>query len=93
MTPDERHADVVSRYPGGLNPEQFLHETLASADADGKLDPPALADWFAQKSLLIGMWMEGLIELRGTGRDQPMWPWFITEKGRAAAGAKEDQLK
>lgn len=88
MTPDERHADVVSRYPGGLNPAQFRHETLLSADGDGKLDPPALADWLKQKSLLIGMWMDGLIELRGRGRDQPMWPWFITEKGRAASGVE-----
>jgi hypothetical protein len=85
MTPQERHEDVVRRYPGGLNPAQFRHETLASVDDDGKLDPPALADWFKQKSLLIGMWMDGLIELRGKGRDQPMWPWFITAKGRAAA--------
>ena len=85
MTPQERHEDVVRRYPGGLTPRQFRHETLASADDGGKLDPPALADWFKQKSLLIGMWMDGLIELRGKGRDQPMGPWFITGKGRSAA--------
>lgn len=86
MTPDERHEDVVRRYPGGLTPAQFRHETLASADEDGKLDPPALADWFTTQGLLIGMWMDGLIELRRPGRDQPMWPWFITPKGRAALG-------
>lgn len=90
MTPQERHEDVVQRYPGGLTPAQFRREVLASADDDGKLDPPALADWFKRQSLLIGMWMDGLIELRGKGRDQPMWPWFITEKGRAAAALAGD---
>ena len=83
MTPDERHADVVRRYPGGLTPAQFRHEALVSADADGKLDPPAIADWFKQQSLLLGMWMEGLIERR-CRRDES-GPWFITDKGRDAA--------
>lgn len=83
MTPDDRHEDVVRRYPGGLTPAQFRREVLASANADGELDPPATADWFAAQGLLMGMWMDGLIKLRRPGRNQPMWPWFITEKGRA----------
>jgi hypothetical protein len=82
MTPQERHEDVVRRYPGGLTPAQFRHEALASVDADGKLDPPALADWFKAQSLLISMWMDGLIERRAR-RDEP-GPWFITHKGRGA---------
>jgi hypothetical protein len=89
MTADERHEDVVRRYPGGLTPAQFKLETLRSAGDDDKLDPPALADWFKQKSLLISMWMDGLIELRGTGRDQPMAPWFITQRGRKQLGELE----
>lgn len=79
---EARHAYVVSRYPGGLTPAQFRHETLASADDDGVLDPPSLADWFKAQSLLIGMWMEGLIERR-CRRDEA-GPWFITDKGAAA---------
>jgi hypothetical protein len=82
MTPDKRHEDVVRRYPGGLTPAQFRHEALASADEDGKLDPPAIADWFKGQGLLIGMWMDGLIERR-CRRDEA-GPWFITPKGRAA---------
>jgi hypothetical protein len=84
-TPDERHADVVSRYPGGLTPEQFRHEALASADDDGKLDPPALADWFKAQSLLLGMWMEGLIGRRCKRNESG--PYYITDKGRAARRA------
>jgi hypothetical protein len=92
MTPQERHVDVVRRYPGGLTPAQFRHETLASADEDGKLDPPALADPWMRESLLIGMYMEGLIEKRGPGRAyERTGPYYITEAGRRTAGVKEDQ--
>jgi hypothetical protein len=82
MTQDERHADVVARFPGGLTPIQFRMLTLESADADGKLDPPSLADWFAAQSILMGLWMDGLIERRC--RRNESGPWFITEKGKAA---------
>jgi len=78
MTPQQRHEDIVHRFPGGLTPAQFRMLTLESADEDGKLDPPSIADWWTQQSLLMGMYMEGLIEKRGTG---PKWhrggPWFI----------------
>lgn len=87
MTPQERHEDVVRRYPGGLSPAQFRHEALASADEDGKLAPPALADWWTRTSLLIGMYMEGLIEQRGPGRAyERTGPYYLTEAGRRAAG-------
>lgn len=56
----------------------YRQSVLDSADADGRLDPPTLQDWWAQQSLMIGMYMEGLIEKRGTG---PMWnrtgPWYL----------------
>lgn len=41
MTPEERHSDVVKRFPGGLTPVQFRMLTLESADEDGKVDPPS----------------------------------------------------
>lgn len=81
-SPDARHAVVVSAYPGGLTPAQFRTVALVSTDSDGRIDPPALADWFKQQSLLIGMWMDGLIERR-CRRDEA-GPYFITEKGRSA---------
>jgi len=83
MDKDARHAEIVALFPAGLTPKQFRTLTLKSADEDGKLDPPSLADWWATQSLLIGMYINGLIEKRGTG---PQWnrggPWYITEKGR-----------
>ena len=82
MTPDERHEDIVRRYPGGLTPVQYCHEALASADDGDLIDPPSIADWFTQSGILLRMWMDGLIELRGKGRDQPLGPWYITKKGR-----------
>ncbi len=85
MSPEERHAEVVKAYPGGLTPEQFVRVTLESVDADGKVDPPALDDWFAAMGIVMRMYFDGLIERRGKG---PMWnrggPWYITEKGDAA---------
>lgn len=84
MTPEQRHEDVVRRFPGGLSPRQFRALALESADEDGKLDPPSLADWFATQSLLLGMFFDGLIEKR-CRRDEA-GPWFITEKGMAAQG-------
>lgn len=91
MTPDQRHEDVVNRYPGGLTPAQFRHETLVSRDENGQLDPPALGDWWTQMSLLMGMYFEGLIERRGAGRMYDRGgPWFITAKG-AEHRSKETQ--
>jgi hypothetical protein len=77
---DRRHEEVVARFPGGLTREQFQLVTLESADDDGRVYPHSVADWFAQQSLLMGMWMEGLID----HRDGPHKPfrWLITDKGR-----------
>lgn len=41
MTPDERHADIVRRYPDGLTPQQFRDETLASMILAKELYLPA----------------------------------------------------
>lgn len=84
MTPEKRHADVVSRYPGGLTPEQFRQETLVSAGEDGVIDPPALADWFKQQSLLLRMDWDGLIKRSGPQKRyyDKTGPWLITDKGR-----------
>lgn len=86
MSPQERHEDVMRRYPSGLTPAQFRHETLASADSDGQLDPPALSDWFVTQSLLLRMWMDGLITRRCKRNEAG--PYYITDAGRAAI-AKE----
>jgi hypothetical protein len=77
---EARHQQVVRRFPGGLTPKQFVQVALESADEDGKIDPPSLADWFAGQSILIGMWLSDLIERR-CRRDEA-GPYFITEKGR-----------
>jgi hypothetical protein len=77
------HDEIVARFPSGLTPDQFRALTLESADDDGKLDPPSLADWWTQQSLLIDMYLKGLIEKSGTGRMYDRGgPWFITEAGR-----------
>lgn len=83
MTPDERHADIVRRYPGGMTVEQFRMETLLSADEGGKLDPPSLSDGLTREGLLICMSINGLIENR---RNPVMYPgdWHITDEGRSA---------
>lgn len=83
MTVDERHEDVVRRYPAGLTVEQFRHETLMSADADGKLDPPSITDGLTREGLLICMSIAGLIK---NHKHPVRYPgdWRITDKGRAA---------
>lgn len=83
MTPDERHEDVLRRYPAGLTVEQFRHETLMSADADGKLDPPSITDGLTREGLLICMSIDGLIK---NYKNPVMHPgdWRITDEGRAA---------
>lgn len=80
MTDDERHAAVVERFPGGLTPTQFKQVTLESADEDGRVYPPSLADYWAAWSLLMGMAIEGLIHRR-VGPKLP-GPFYITDKGR-----------
>lgn len=75
---------------------RFRELTIESADEDGRLNPPTLADWWVQQSLLIGMYMDGLIERRGDG---PMWnrggPWYATGQAilaaRASAGSSRGE--
>jgi hypothetical protein len=89
LTPEGRHADIMKRFPVGITPAQFRMLTLESADQDGKIDPPSVADWFAAQSILIAMWMDGLIERRGGRNDSG--PWFITAKGIAATQKEEGE--
>lgn len=64
--------------PKRITVAQYRCMVLDSADADGKLDPPATTDWWSMQSCLIGMYMEGLIVRRGTGH---AWnrggPWYL----------------
>ncbi len=79
---DRMHDETVARFPGGLTPEQYRRVVLESADEDGLLYPHSLANWFHQQSLLMGMFMEGLIKTNN-GYHEP-FKWIITDKGREA---------
>ena len=82
MTRDERHDWVVREFPGGLNGVQFAALTVVSADDDGIVDPPSLADWFKRESMILGLWMrESLIERR-CRRDEA-GPYYLTPKAIA----------
>lgn len=65
---------------------EFRLRTLQSAGNDDIVSPPQYGDFWAVTSILVGLYMEGLLERRGNG---PMWKrgghWFITHAGRAAA--------
>ena len=70
----------------GFYPSQFRQVTLESADDDGKLEPPSIQDGFAGQSLLMGMFIKGLITKRYNMNERG--PWYITKQGvqvRAAA--------
>lgn len=79
---DRMHDAVVAKYPGGLTGVQFRQVTLESADEDGRVYPPSIADALKQHSCLLRMMMDGHIENRGGGYNKP-YRWHITEKGRA----------
>lgn len=68
-----------------INGTKFRELTLDSADEDGKVTPPSYGDWWEQQSILIGMYMEGLIEKRGP--EKRMYdrggPWYITSHAAA----------
>lgn len=99
--PDPRltHEEIVAKYPGGLNGLQFRDLTLASADADGRVDPPSLADWFAAQSMLMRMEWDGLLERRVLVEGKPgrrctvkdAGAYCITDKGRSAMAAAAAQ--
>lgn len=89
---DKLHDDVVARYPGGMTPEQFRIATLESADDDdeGRVYPPSVScanQPLIQQSLLIGMWMDKLLDHYDdkSGRPQMHQPmhYRITDAGRA----------
>lgn len=63
---------------------EYELEVLRSADADGILHPEPLTDWFAQQSILIGMYMRAEIGRAGEGpmRDRT-GPWSIEPAGKA----------
>jgi hypothetical protein len=68
-----------------INASEFRELTLRSADEDGKVTPPPYGDWWTQQSILIGMYMKGLIEKRGEGRMYDRGgPWYITATGQEA---------
>lgn len=72
--------------------KSYKQEVLETADADGQLCPPPVRDWFAGQSVLMGMYMQGLIEKRGEGAMYHRGgPWFITDKGRAAASIGKER--
>lgn len=77
---DRRHDEIVAKFSGGISPKQWRIVTLESADDDGRIYPHSLADPFKVYSLLIGMFMDGLIQRRC--RHDEAGPWFITDQGR-----------
>ena len=81
MTRDERHDYVVRTFPDGLNGLQFAALTLLSADNDEVVDPPSVDDWFQKQSLIMRLWLDGLIERR-CRRDE-VGPYYLASKGRA----------
>ena len=72
-----------------MTKDEYRRLVLESADADGKIDAPATADWWVGMGLLMGMYMRGHIERRGP--EPRMYdrigPWYITRLGRAALAA------
>lgn len=50
-----------------MTPEEYELEVLRSADADGILHPKPLTDWWAQQSILVGMYMRAEIDRQGDG--------------------------
>ena len=85
LTDDELdclHDETVARFPGGLTPEQYRHVVLESADEDGRVYPHTISNWWHQQSLLMGMFMKGLIKTNNR-YNEPM-KWSITEAGRTA---------
>lgn len=78
---DDLHDSVVARFPGGITPKQFALVTLESADEDGRVYPHSIESWFLRQSIIMKMFMDGLIENRGRGYNAP-YEWHITDKGR-----------
>ncbi len=79
---DLLHDETVARFPGGMTPEEYRRVVLESADEDGRVYPHTLSNYFHQQSLLMGMFMEGLIKTNN-GYNEP-FKWIITDQGREA---------
>lgn len=69
-----------------MTKDEYKRHVLESADEDGKLDPPALTDWWLRMGILMEMYLKGQIERRGP--EPRMYdrtgPWYITPLGCAA---------
>jgi hypothetical protein len=76
-----------------MTKDEYERLVLKTADDDGKLDPPAVSNWWVGTSILIGMYMRGLVERRGPEKRmyERTGPWYITERGRAAASLSQEK--
>lgn len=62
---------------------EYEMEVLKSVDDDGILHPHPLTDWWAQQSILIGMYMRAEIGRMGDGpMRERSGPWCINDAGR-----------
>lgn len=77
---EKRQAEIVARYPGGLNGRQFMDLTLESADENDQVYPPWV-DFWTGMSLLHRLMFDGLLRRRDS---QKGGPWVLTETGRKA---------
>lgn len=79
---DNRHEEVMRRFPGGLSWDQFVYCTLESARDDSDLVefPSLVGDIFSYHRRTFKMFMDGLIVSR-EGHKAPML-WRITEQGK-----------
>lgn len=82
-------AERDRRHEGGLNFEQFKRLTLESADENGELDPPSLADFWGTMSWLHRLMFDGLIRRRDYLKGGP---WVLTEAGRQARAALKETI-
>ncbi len=68
--------------------QEYELEVLRTADGEGVLYPPPLTDWWAQQSVLIGMYLRGEIDRKGEGRMyERTGPYCIASAGRMRTNA------
>lgn len=73
--------------------EEYELEVLRSADADGILHPVPLTDWWAQMSVLMGMYIRAEIDKTGDGpMRERTGPYCIAEAGRARLAAHNAEV-
>ena len=69
--------------------QEYELEVLRTADGEGVLYPPPLTDWWAQQSVLIGMYLRGEIDRKGEGRMyERTGPYCIASAGRMRTNAR-----